>query len=156
MTTPNLRSNSPDLFVPESPVNSGVHSSATVMDVLQSFQASLDKQLTTVSSQLENIGTRIDKLEARQSSLEEEVRASTSLSSSTSSPTIVGSSSKRKHVTPTILQVYDSFFFAHHQFFSVQSKIRRVHATLDEGAMLTISQPYVILRDKAKNCMLTN
>lgn len=106
MTTPNLRSNSPDLFVPESPVNSGVHSSATVMDVLQSFQASLDKQLTTVSSQLENIGTRIDKLEARQSSLEEEVRASTSLSSSTSSSAIVGSSSKRKHVTPTVLQVY--------------------------------------------------
>jgi len=54
----------------------------------------------------------------------------------------------------------DSFFLAHqevhHQFFSVQSKIRRVHATLDEDAMLKISQPYVILRDKAKNCMLTN
>jgi len=34
MTTPNLRSNSPDLFVPEPPVDSGVGSNATVMDVL--------------------------------------------------------------------------------------------------------------------------
>ena len=105
-TTPNLRSNSPDLFVPESPINSGVRSNATVMDVLQTFQASLDKQLTTVSTQLESIGTRIDKLEARQSSLEDEVRASTSLSSSTSSPAITGSSSRRKRVTPTLLQVH--------------------------------------------------
>ena len=77
VTPQNMRSNSPDLFVPESPVNSGVGNNVTVMDVLQTFQSSLDKQLTTVSTQLESIGTKTDKLESRQSSLEEEVRAST-------------------------------------------------------------------------------
>ena len=106
MTPQNMRSNSPDLFIPESPVNSGVGNNATVMDVLQTFQSSLDKQLTTVSTQLESIGTRIDKLESRQSSLEEEVRANTTLSSSTSSPAVTGSSSRRKRVTPTLLQVH--------------------------------------------------
>ena len=91
-----MRSNSPDLFVLESPVNSGVGNNATVMDVLQTFQSSLDKQLTTVNTQFESIGTRIDKLESRQSSLEEEVRASTSLYSSTSSPSHKGLFIKEK------------------------------------------------------------
>ena len=45
----------------------------------------------------------------------------------------------------------DSCFFApqdveQYQFFSVQSKIRRVHGALDEAAMLKINQPYGILK----------
>ena len=105
-STPTIRSNSPELFIPDSPIDSGVNASSSsanaIVDVLQTFQASLDKQLTTVSGHLESIGTRLDKLESRQLSLEEEVRASTSFSSSTSSPATTG---KRKRVTPTFLQV---------------------------------------------------
>ena len=44
--------------MPELPVGSDVRSSSgNVMDVLQTFQASLDKHLTTVTGHLESIGT---------------------------------------------------------------------------------------------------
>ena len=74
----------------------------SVIDMLQLFQSSVDKQLNTVCDKLETINSRMTVLETRQKSLEDEVRSSTS-SSTNSTPQ---SGRRRKRLTPVALQVY--------------------------------------------------
>ena len=45
-----------------------------VIDIFQSFQASIEKQLTEVCSKLGNIHERMDNLEQQQKSLEDEIK----------------------------------------------------------------------------------
>ena len=102
---------------PESPIASSsplpsdrgpVNTIESVADVLQLLHSSLDKQLSTVCDKLDSVCSRMDILETRQKSLEEEVRTSTSLSSSTYSSPGSSQPQKRKRVTPTDLQVFTS------------------------------------------------
>ena len=64
----------------------------------------MEKQLTTVCSKLSNMDERMDNLEGRQKTLENEVKANTSLSSS-SVCTPEPRPRVRRRVTPTSLQV---------------------------------------------------
>lgn len=84
-------------ITPQTPT-APVQDSATVMDVLQGFQASMEKQLSSIGGQLGDIHDRIDTLESRQITLEKEVQCSSS------TPTSIPGKG-RKRVTPTALQV---------------------------------------------------
>ena len=72
--------------------------SSTMMDVLQSFQASMEKQLSSISVKLESIDGRIDKIEGQLVVLEKELKVT--------APKCVPSSGRsRGRLTPTALQV---------------------------------------------------
>jgi len=77
--------------------------SQSLADMLQVFQSSMDKQLSSVCEKLETIDSRMVVLEVRQKNLEEEIRSSASCSSSTN--TTLGPSRQRKRLTPLALQV---------------------------------------------------
>ena len=83
--------------------------SPSVADLLQVFQANMDEQLTNVCGKLDSIGSRMDLLETRQKTLEEEIRTTASASSSSSSPattcTLRDNMYKRHHITPPVMQV---------------------------------------------------
>ena len=81
-----------------------IRQNTAVIDLLKAFQANIDKHMTSVGTKLDGIQSRMNDLEARQKSLENEVHDSTSLSSSTNSSPVV-SKGKRRRVTPTALQV---------------------------------------------------
>ena len=93
------------------------------------------------------IKERMDSLEARQKSLENEVRANTSVSSS-STCTLEPNLKGRHRVTPTSLQVccrnnyiYIYIYITLTFYFLLQSKIRRVHASIDEENQFIPSEP---------------
>ena len=103
------------IFVPESPPTLStsiprhrtsyyVPPSTEVGDILQCFQSSMEQKLTEILSSMTSIKERMDKLEGRQKSLEDEVRATSSLSSS-SVCTPEPNSKVRRRVTPPSLQV---------------------------------------------------
>ena len=77
--------------------------SQSVIDMLQVFQSSMDKQLSTMCEKLETIDSRMIVLETRQKNLEEEIRSGTSCSSSANSTPASGR--QRKRITPLALQV---------------------------------------------------
>ena len=90
-------------YAPESPVPD--QEDSHLVDVLKDFKADMSKCLLDVSEKLKGIDSRMDGLEKRQKSLEDEVHANSSLSSSnTPSPALPNG--KRRRVTPTVLQVY--------------------------------------------------
>ena len=74
--------------------------------VLQTFQQSMDTQLTNVCTKLDSINSRMDLLETQQKTLEEEIRFSTSSNTSISSSV----SGNRKRATPAALQVCKPVF----------------------------------------------
>ncbi len=76
---------------------------SSIVDLLHTFQNSLDSKLQTVCAKLEDIDSRMLNLESRQRSLEDEVRES--VSSSTSISPSSESDKRRKRVTPAQLQV---------------------------------------------------
>lgn len=100
-------------FVPESPTPLSTSTPQpsvnqrenTLVDMLQCFQSSMEQQLSSLCTSLTSINERMDSLEGRQKSLEEEVRANSSLSSSSISIP-EASSGVRRRVTPTSLQVH--------------------------------------------------
>lgn len=63
----------------------------------------MDKQLSSVCKKLETIDSRMVVLEARQKNLEDDIRSSTSCSSSANSTPATGR--QRKRITPLALQV---------------------------------------------------
>lgn len=65
----------------------------------------MEQQLSSLNTSLTSITERMDSLEGRQKLLEEEIKANTSLSSSSVS-TPEPSAKGRRRVTPTSLQVY--------------------------------------------------
>jgi hypothetical protein len=71
-------------------------SSSTMMDILQNFQASMEKQLSSIGGKLENIEGRMNKIEGQ---LEKELMGT--------APKCVPSTSGRSRgrLTPTALQV---------------------------------------------------
>ena len=73
----------------------------TLTSLLQSFQESMDSKIGTVCTKIDGISDRLDALETRQKTLEEDVRSSAS-SSTSFSP---GTALKRNRVTPVALQV---------------------------------------------------
>ena len=88
--------------VPHSPDGSPFQSQqASVIDMLQLFQSSVDKQLSTVCEKLDS---RMTILETRQKGLEDEIRSSTS-SSTNSTPQ---SGRQRKRLISVALQVFFS------------------------------------------------
>ena len=102
----------PRPFVPESPTPLSTSTPQlnvnrqenTLVDMLQCFHSSMEQQLSSVCTSLTSINERMDSLEGRQKVLEEEVRANSSLSSSSIS-TPEPSTGVRRRVTPTSLQV---------------------------------------------------
>ena len=81
----------------------------SVVAILQIFQTSMENQFSSIVEKLEAMGGRMSELETRQKVLEDEFRSST-LSSTSTSPSLSGSTRKRKRVTPAALQV-SSFCF---------------------------------------------
>ena len=77
----------------------------SVVDVLNVFQANLEKQIGLVCSKLESIDSRMDLLETRQKSLEEEIKANHSISSESTCSPGASTGSRRQRVTPTAMQV---------------------------------------------------
>ena len=75
-----------------------------VPELITTIHSSLGSQLQNVVGMLTGIEDRIKSLEARQKSLEDEVRHSTSLSSSPGSD--CQTTSRRKRATPAELQVH--------------------------------------------------
>ena len=76
-----------------------------IAELISTIHSSLDSKLSNVLTQLSGIETRIISLETRQTTLEQEVRYSSTLSSSPGGSDSIGSSTKRKCVTPVELQV---------------------------------------------------
>ena len=80
----------PSPFVPESPTPLSTSTPQlsvnrqenTLVDMLQCFHSSMEQLLSSVCTSLTSINEHKDSLEGRQKSLEEEVRANSSLSSS--------------------------------------------------------------------------
>ena len=96
------------VYAPDSPdVTRGRHShggdTSEIVDLLQTFQHSLDSKLQTVCAKLEDIDSRMENIESRQRSLEEQVRESVTSSASTSPGSELDR--RRKRVTPAQLQV---------------------------------------------------
>lgn len=92
-------------FIPESPEalsTSTPHhqtvsrSDNTLADMLQCFQASMETQFIAVCGKLTNINERMDVLEVRQKLLEEAVKTTSSLSSSSNYSTPEPSSKVRR------------------------------------------------------------
>ena len=76
-------------------------STASVMDILQGFQASVEKQLSSIGEKLGDIQDRMDVLESQQGVLEKEIRST----KSSNTASTLSSGQGRKRVTPTALQV---------------------------------------------------
>ena len=115
------RSSTPDPFStndPDSPIHNSGHERTNdnsqdqnrMFDLLQTFQTSIDNKLGTVVNDLVSIKSTLERLETRQSALENEVHNS-SLSSSVPSTPTTTPGAKRKRVTPTALQVHTFLFF---------------------------------------------
>ena len=83
----------------QAPATEDIDSSSSMMDILQGFQTSMEKQLSSINNQLGSINGRMDNLEGRQIVLEKELKATTPKCA----PTASGRS--RGRVTPTALQV---------------------------------------------------
>lgn len=81
-----------------------------MFDLLQTFQATIDNKLGTVVNDLVSIKSTLERLETRQSALENELHNSSLSSSVPSTPTMTPGA-KRKRVTPTALQVME--FYLH-------------------------------------------
>ena len=56
--------------------------SQSIVDMLQVFQSSMDKQLNSMCEKLDTIDSRMVVLEARQKNLEDDIRSTASCSSS--------------------------------------------------------------------------
>ena len=99
-----LTYNSDGVILPTPTDNSDFVGNGSIAELISTIHSSLDSKLSNVMTQLSGIENRIISLETRQTTLEEEVRHSSTLSSSPS-----GSDSsntvKRKRVTPVELQV---------------------------------------------------
>ena len=76
----------------------------TVAELVSTIHSSLDSKLNSVMQQSSGIENRMTSLETRQQTLEQEVRHSSTLSSSPGGSDTSGST-KRKRVTPVELQV---------------------------------------------------
>lgn len=81
------------------PEEASASASSKMMDILQGFQSSMEKQLTSINGKLEGINGRIDKVEGRQVVLEKEIKGSTLKCDSSTS------GHSRRRITPTSLQV---------------------------------------------------
>ena len=86
------------------PVPAVPEQSQALVDMLQTFQSSMDRKFSSVCEKLETIDSRMVVLETRQKNFDEEMRSSPSCSSSTNSTPASGR--QRKLVTPLALQVW--------------------------------------------------
>lgn len=102
-TTPTY--NSTGVILPPTDDNSDILGrGGTVAELISTIHSSLDSKLSNVLTQLSGIENRMISLETRQTTLEQEVRhSSTSFSSPSGSDS--SSSIKRRRVTPVELQV---------------------------------------------------
>lgn len=138
-------------YAPESPIPA--RDNSQLVDFLKDFQADISRRLSDVSEKLQGIDTRMDGLEKRQKCLEDEVHASSSLSSS-STPSPALPNGKRRRVTPTALQVqlhniiivtlfsvFSSPFFFLPPTLPSKSKIRMVYLSFDDDKKFILSEP---------------
>ena len=86
------------------PVASGPQSqnTATLTDVLQSFQANMEKQLSSIGRKLNEIQVKLDEIDHQQGILEQDIK---SLKSGSVFGKPSGSGQGRRKITPTALQV---------------------------------------------------
>ena len=92
------------LLPPSDTVDDELVATGTVAELVSTIHSSLDSKLNSVMQQLSGIENRMTSLETRQQTLEQEVRYSSTLSSSPGGSDTSGST-KRKRVTPVELQV---------------------------------------------------
>lgn len=79
---------------------------STIIDILQTFQSAMQKQFSTVNNQLDCIGSRLENIESKQQNLEERQSHIESVANMSTLPSCTPKTNmKRKHVTPTSLQV---------------------------------------------------
>lgn len=101
--------------------------STAVADILQGFQASMERQLSSIREKLGTIDSRMDALENTQKALEKEICIKSN---------VAGTSGQgRKRITPTALQV-SVLYLCDSEILLFEGEMVNISISIDTSGML--------------------